>query len=213
MRPFGAYRPRLSKSLRWPGAGQPAPGQRFFVSSRSSAGNKPFRLPHRARSPAHPQNHLRLLVVPSAPARDHRRVARRARCVCPAAHRRRQVAVLPVARAAPRRPHRRRLAADRIDEGSGGPAPGRGHRRHVSQLLARRPRVPLPAGRPAPRRVAPPLRRARTPHARRLAGKPAGVERRRARHRRRIAFPSGATISARSTASSPACAPCCPTCQ
>jgi hypothetical protein len=55
---------------------------------------------------------------------------------------------------------------------------------------------------PAPRRVRAPLRRARAPDARRLAGEPEGVERRvPSRSTRRTACPSGATISGRSTAS------------
>ena len=58
------------------------------------------------------------------------------RCLRAAAHRRRQIALLPTAGADPRRVDGCRLAADRADEGPGGRAAGQWHAGDVSEFLA-----------------------------------------------------------------------------
>ena len=57
-------------------------------------------------------------------------------------HRRRQIALFPIARPPPARPDRGRFALDRADERPGGRPAGRRRRRHLPEFLPRRRRIP-----------------------------------------------------------------------
>ena len=103
---------------------------------------------------------FRLQFIPPVAGRNHPRRARRQGRVRRAADRRRQVALLPTARARAARTHRRRLAAHRADEGPGGRAASRRCRGDVSEFFARRRRIPSAAARVTQRRISPALCRA-----------------------------------------------------
>ena len=84
---------------------------------------------------------LRLQFLPPVAGGNHPRLARGPGRFRRAADRRRQVALLPTARARAARPHRRRLAAHRADEGPGGRAAGRRRAGDVFEFVARRRRI------------------------------------------------------------------------
>ena len=112
----------------------------------------------RAAQPAH---HVRLRRLPARAGRDRRSGARRPRRAGGDADRQRQVAVLPAAGAAARRPHHRGVAADRADAQSGGAASRLRRRRREPELGERSVREPANPRPHRARRAAPRLCRAR----------------------------------------------------
>ena len=90
---------------------------------------------------AHAARRVRHQAPASRPGGSDSRRDRGARRARDHADRRRQVAVLPVARAASRRRHARRLAADRADEGPGRHAGRGGHAGRAGQQRIQRRRV------------------------------------------------------------------------
>ena len=108
-----------------------------FVKRRATLcrrGNKTNGRPRRRPSPA--AQRVRLPVVPRGAGRDRRGHPGRPRRARDDADRQRQVAVLPASGAAPRRPDRRGLAADRADAQPGGAVARLRHRRGEPELGA-----------------------------------------------------------------------------
>ncbi len=125
-----------------------------------------------------------LLRVPPAAGGHHPRRPRRARRHRPPAHGRRQEPLLPAPRRRAPRPHGRRLAAHRADEGPGR-RPRRGGRAgHLPQLHPRARRGRSPRPRPPRGALPPALRRARAAHDAGLPRRPAGRRGERGRRRR-----------------------------
>src|SRR5208282_2257507 len=81
---------------------------------------------------------LRLCLVSPVAGGNHPGFTHRQRRVRRAAHGRRQVAVLSTPRPRAIRTDGGRLAADRLDEGPGGRAPGGGRGGNIPEFLARR---------------------------------------------------------------------------
>ena len=101
-------------------------------------------------------------VLSARPGRDRRRDPRRPRRVGGHADRQRQVAVLPAAGVAPRRPDHRGIAADRADAQSGRAAARLRRRGGCAQLRQRRRRKSFGTRPDRARRIASRLHRART---------------------------------------------------
>ena len=125
---------------------------------------------------------LRLQFLSPVAGGNHPRLARGQGRLRRAADRRRQIALLPTARARAARTHGRRLAAHRVDEGPGGRAPGGGRGGDVLEFVARRRRIASALARIAQRRIPAALRRAGAVDVVRLSRRFEKMERQPVRH-------------------------------
>ena len=185
---------------------------RFTARPKSCAGAESAnnRGNERSHEPRHPgaARGLGLLRVSRAAGGDHRACRQRRRRAGPDAHRRRQIALLPVSRAGARRHGRGGLAAHRADAG-----PGR--RAARGSACARRSSTPRSI-RPKQQRVEQAVSRRRARHALRRARAPADASAssscwiaqpasRCSPSTKPTASRSGATTSARNTCQLVAC--------